>query len=119
LQNLFPRLSQTQLANLGGAQGNLGVSNSLLPNAGLTGSNVANVWLARVGATNQLAQSAAQVQAQGTMGQATAWGQALGGASSAIGSAIPTAWNTASGWLSPSSVSPNSSAAIGNNLTGD
>lgn len=95
LQDLFPRLAQTQLQNLQGTQGVLGTSASMLPNAGLTGTNVANIWLARVGATNQLAQSAADAAARGTMGQATAWGNALGGAGGAIGSAIPTI----SGWF--------------------
>lgn len=95
LQNLFPRLSQTQLANLGGTQSVLGTSASLLPQAGLSGTNIANIWLARVGATNQLAQSAADVAARGTMGAGQAWGNALGGAGSAIGSAIPQI----SGWF--------------------
>lgn len=95
LQDLFPRLAQTQLQNLGGTQSVLGTSASMLPNAGLSGTNIANIWLARVGATNQLAQSAADAAARGTMGQATAWGNALGGAGSAIGSAIPTI----SGWF--------------------
>jgi hypothetical protein len=95
LQQLFPRLSQTQLANLGGTQSVLGTSASMLPNAGLSGQNIANIWLARVGATNQLAQSSADAAARGTMGQATAWGNAFGGAGSALGSAIPTI----SGWF--------------------
>jgi hypothetical protein len=95
LQDLFPRLAQTQLQNLGGTQSVLGTSASMLPNAGLSGQNIANIWLARVGATNQLTQSAADAAARGTMGQATAWGNALGGAGSAIGSAIPMM----SGWF--------------------
>lgn len=95
LQQLFPRLSQTQLANLGGTQSVLGQSNNLLPSAGLSGSNIANIMLARVGATNQLAQSAAGVQAQGTMGAANAWGNALGALGSGVGSSIPTL----SGWV--------------------
>lgn len=115
LQGLFPRLSQTQLANLQGSQSVLGTSASLLPQAGLSGTNIANIWLARVGATNQLAQSAADVAARGTVGAATAWGNALGAAGSGIGSAIPTI----SGWLSNSSPISGVSASQYANSMGD
>jgi hypothetical protein len=91
LQGLFPKLAQTQLANLGGAQGVLQQSNNLTPEAGLNGQSVANIWLSRVGATNQMAQQAANVGAQGAMGQGQIWGSALGGAATSIGNAI-TGW---------------------------
>jgi hypothetical protein len=97
LQSLFPNLAQTQLANLQGAEVAFNTSNAAAPNVGLSGTNVANIWLSRVGATNQLAQSAASAAAQGAMAQGTIWGQAAGGATRAAGGAIPTAsqiWNS-------------------------
>jgi hypothetical protein len=102
LQGLFPSLSATQLNNLGGSAKVLGTSASMLPDAGLGGQAITNVMLARVGATNQLAQSSADAAARGGMAQGAIWGNAVGGASSAIGRAIPpislggsnTGWNT-------------------------
>jgi hypothetical protein len=109
LQSLFPNLAQTQLANLQGAEGAFNTSNAAAPNVGLSGTNVANLWLARVGATNQLTQSAANAAAQGAMAQGTIWGQAVGGAARAAGGALPTAsqlWsslntNTGAGGVAP------------------
>lgn len=98
LQQLFPNLANTQLANLAGTQGVLNQSNAMLPNAGLSGTDVANIWLARVGATNQLAQSAANAAAQGQIAQGTAYGNLAGGAAKAA-SSIPSAWQTISGWF--------------------
>jgi hypothetical protein len=99
LQGLFPSLNQTQLSNLG-AQGNvLNESAGMLPNAGLGGQAITNVMLARVGATNQLAQSAAAAGAQGAMAQGQIWGNAAGALGSTAARAIPsipsnTGWNT-------------------------
>lgn len=90
LQGLFPSLSATQLNNLGGSAKVLGTSASMLPDAGLGGQAITNVMLARVGATNQLAQSAANAGAANAMGQGAIWGNAVGGASSALGRAIPS-----------------------------
>jgi hypothetical protein len=85
LQGLFPNLNSTQLANLGATQGALSQSNSMVPQAGLSGTDVANLWLARVGATNSLTQQAAQVGAQGAMGMGQAYGQLAGGLTQAGG----------------------------------
>lgn len=81
LQSLFPALAQTQLAKLGGAQGALQLSAGLAPEAGLSGQNIANLWLARVGAQNQLSNQIASVGAQGALGQA----QALSGLVAGLG----------------------------------
>lgn len=89
LGSLFPALKQTQLANLGAAAGAFGTANTAVPEAGLGGSDIANIWLARVGATNQLAQSAADAAARGGMANAQIWGNAIGGATQAIGSTLP------------------------------
>lgn len=102
LQNLFPNLSNVQLSNLVGTQQALNTSNSMLPNAGLSGNDVANIWLARVGATNKLTQSAADINAQNAINQgnfqSNLAGVAAKGASSAIPS-IPSAFSTVSGWF--------------------
>lgn len=95
LGTLFPRLAQTQLSVLGGAQNVLQQSNQMVPEAGIGGTDVANIWLSRVGATNQLAQSAADAAARGGMGAAQAWGTGLGAATNYAAKAAPS---TASTW---------------------
>jgi len=80
LGTLFPNLSTVQLNQLAGQQSVLNQSNAMVPEVGLSGQDVANIWLARVGATNQLAQSAADAQARAGMGIAQAWQQGLGNA---------------------------------------
>jgi hypothetical protein len=88
LQTLFPSLAQTQLSNLSGTQGALAQSNSLMPNTGLSATQTANLWLQRVGAQNQVYTGQGGVKAQGIMGQGQAWSQAIGTASSDIGSGV-------------------------------
>lgn len=78
LGQLFPNLVQKSVSKLGAAQGVLAQSNQMVPEAGLGGTDIANLWLARVGATNQLAQSAADVAARGAIGQGAAWANAIG-----------------------------------------
>ena len=90
LANLFPNLKSTQLANQQASQSALTQSNQMVPEAGLGGTDIANLWLSRVGATNQLAQSAADAAARGGMSQAQIWNNALGGATKSIGSALPS-----------------------------
>ncbi len=87
LASVFPNLKNLQLGNLSATSGVLAQSNQLVPEAGLGGSDIANIWLARVGATNQLAQSAADAAARGAQGIGKAWGQGIGAATSAIGNA--------------------------------
>ena len=80
LQNLFPNLTNVQLANLAGTQGAFNTANSSLPNGGLSGTDVANLWLARVGATNQLTRDAATNNAQNAINQGVMQGNLAGGA---------------------------------------
>lgn len=93
LQNLFPALAQTQLAKLGGAQGALAASAALAPEAGLSGQNIANLWLSRVGAQNQLANQIANVAAHGTLGLGSAYGGLAAGLGRTAGG-IFNAWNS-------------------------
>lgn len=101
LGTLFPNLSTVQLGQLAGQQNVLKQSDEMVPNVGLSGQDVANIWLARVGATNQLAQAAADAQARGGMAAAQVFGQGLGqavgyGASaiSPLASAFGNLYNT-------------------------
>ena len=102
LGSLFPNLSSVQLNTMKGVQSALQLSDSLVPEAGLSGSNIANIWLARVGATNQLAQSAANAAAAGGVAQAQAWAPVAPAVGSALGQTgmFPTTkslWNSAIG----------------------
>lgn len=78
LGTLFPNLSTVQLNTLAGKQSILEQSNKMVPEAGLGGTDVANIWLARVGAASKLDQSAADAAARGAFGQAQAWQTGLG-----------------------------------------
>lgn len=90
LGNLFPALKQSQLGNLAATQSALSASAEQLPQAGLGGESVANIWLARVGATNQLAQAAAEAAAQGKKDMAAAINQGIGGLARVGASFLPT-----------------------------
>lgn len=100
LGSLFPSLNNMQLANIGATSGALAQSNQMVPEAGLGGNDIANIWLARVGATNQLNQSAADAAARGTTGVAQAWGPAIGQAAQTVANNAGSAWNTVKGWFS-------------------
>lgn len=117
LGSLFPNINSMKIANLGATAGALGTSNQLVPEAGLGGSDIANLWLARVGATNQLNQSAADVAARGATGAATAWNQAIGAGTGYLANAAPSSgstWNTVKGWFSGGSAPASSSEYDGN-----
>jgi len=88
LGTLFPNLAAKSLGKLQATQSVLQQSNQMVPEAGLGGTDIANLWLARVGATNQLAQSAADVAARGGIGQAQVLGSTLGAAGSAAGNIL-------------------------------
>jgi hypothetical protein len=85
LQQLFPSLTNTQLQVMGGTTGALSASNAMQPNAGLTGSQIANTMMARVGAANQVGMSAADTAARGAMATGQIWGNALGGGLGSLG----------------------------------
>lgn len=88
LQTLFPSLASVQLANLGGTTNALTTANALTPNTGLSAKDTANLWLQRVGAQNAAYTGQGNVTAQSLLGQAQAWSQAVGTATSDIGSAF-------------------------------
>jgi hypothetical protein len=81
-------MKQLQLQNLGAAQSVLTQSNQMVPEAGLGGSDIANLWLARVGATNQLNQSAADIASRGVIQQGQALSQGIGAGMSGVGALL-------------------------------
>lgn len=98
LGTLFPNLSTVQLNTLTGSQNVLKQANDMTPQAGLSGNDIANVWLSRVGATNTLAQSAADAAARGGIAQGQVWGSGLGTAVGYGSRALPSTqsvWNSA------------------------
>lgn len=88
LQDLFPRLAQTQLAQTQGAQSIFNTAQQATPQAGLSGTQLANVWLQRIGALNQSQEQAAGVQASGKLAQGAIWGNAIGSAVGGIGGSM-------------------------------
>lgn len=99
LSSLFPNLQNAAAGKLGAAQNVLAQSSALAPEAGLTGSSIANIWLARVGATNQLAQQAADAAARGGYAQAQTLSAGIGGASAALAPVLSSATGSAYNWL--------------------
>lgn len=93
LGTLFPNLSNVQLNQLQGQQRVLQQSQDLMPEVGLGGNDIANIWLARVGATNQLSRAAADAAARSGTGVANAWASGLGGATR-YASSLPTTAQT-------------------------
>lgn len=113
LGNLFPNLNSLKLANIGASANTLGVANQLVPEAGLGGTDIANLWLARVGAANKLDVSAADAAARGAVNGAIAWNPAIAAGTRLAANNAPSAgsaWNTVSGWFN----SPSSSQYDGN-----
>lgn len=110
LANLFPNLAQVQLNKLQGVQSALQQSAGMVPEAGLSGQDVANLWLARVGATNQLATQAANAAAAGGIGAAQAWQPAFGAVTNLGAQLLPS---TRDVWRSmTTSTSPSVSSAL-------
>jgi hypothetical protein len=116
LGTLFPNLNSMKISNLGATAGALNTSNQLVPEAGLGGSDIANLWLGRVGATNQINQSAADASARGATGAATAWNQAIGAGTGYLANAAPSSgstWSTVKGWFSGGSGSGSNGDYLG------
>lgn len=90
LATLFPALKQNQLATIEGQRGIFNIAAGATPEAGLSGKDIAQLWLARVGAAGQIGVSAADAAAKGAYNSATALGAGIGSATSAIGKALPS-----------------------------
>jgi hypothetical protein len=107
LQQLFPNLTSNQLATLGGQTSAFNTANGAAPNVGLSGTNIANIWLARVGANNALTQNAANVSSAGALANGAIGANLAGGLSRGVGNSLPT--------LSQLLTAPNNSTAGGSN----
>lgn len=91
LGSLFPALKANQLNNLAATQGTLAVTNAAMPAAGLSGEDLTNLWLQRVGATGNIMGKIGDVAAAGGLSQAALWNQGLGSAFGAVSKAgIPS-----------------------------
>lgn len=86
LQGLFPSLADTQLKQVQGAAGIFGTAANATPQAGLSGTSLANAWLQRVGALNQVIGQAGGVSAAKDLAKGQIWGNAIGSAVSGLGS---------------------------------
>lgn len=117
LLELFPQLQQSQQTDIKSAAGALQASAGELPSAGLGGESIANIWLARVGAANQLSQSAAEAAARGTQAQGQAWAQGIGGATRYAAGALPSAADTYNKLFAakPAATGAGASASAGTN----
>lgn len=90
LTNLFPNLQNQQLKSLQAQQNVLQQSNAMAPSVGLGGTDISNLWLARVGATNQLAQTAANAAASGAAAQGQIWGNAVANTAPYVAPLLPS-----------------------------
>jgi len=97
LGSLFPNLQNQQLKSIAAQQGILQQSNAMAPNVGLGGTDITNLWLGRVGATNQLTQTAANAAAAGGAAQGQIWGNAVANTAPYAGAAASPALNWAKG----------------------
>jgi len=78
LQGLFPRLQQQQMGNINAASGILTLGDQMLPESGLSGADLANVWLARIGAQNELTLGQGKAEAEGIMAKGQARNKMIG-----------------------------------------
>jgi hypothetical protein len=115
LGSLFPNLTAQQTSKLAATGSTFGATQAAVPQAGLSGTDIANIWMARVGATNQLAQSAANAASQGALAQASIWGNAIGGATRAA----PGAYSDIKNLFSSKVSTPGTDLSGGGDFGGD
>jgi hypothetical protein len=112
LQNLFPRLQAQQMGNINATSNILQQSNAMLPESGLSGADVANIWLARVGAINELSAMKSNAASQAALAtgaaKAGAWGSiaSLGQGAGGKAAAASTGGQSMSGFYNTSIGSP-------------
>lgn len=109
LNTLFPNLSALQSQNLARSAGVFNTAQSAVPNAGLSGTDVANIWMARVGAANSLTQQAGNVASQAALAQGNIWNSAMGSAGVNVNQAIDIGKKI---WGAPSTTPAATSAAV-------
>jgi hypothetical protein len=97
LGTLFPNLSNLQSQNLARSAGVFQTSQSAMPAAGMSGTDVANIWLARVGAANQLTQQQGNVASAAALAQGNIFSSAMGSAGVNVNQGIDLAKKIFSG----------------------
>lgn len=91
LGSLFPALKQNQLKNLTATGETLALTDAAAPALGLSGEDLTNLWLMRVGATSDILGKKGDVASAGGISQAALWNKAIGGAFGAVADAgIPS-----------------------------
>lgn len=84
LATLFPSINNMQLANLNASAGAFGTANNAMPEAGLSGNDVAKLWLARVGAVNDQNLAAADARSKAQIATGTTINNSIGSLTSAL-----------------------------------
>lgn len=91
LGSLFPALKQSQLSNLQATQDAFTTINTATPEPGLSGKDLTNIWLQRVGAVGGLMGKAGDVTGANAQALGSIWSKALGTATGALAKAgIPS-----------------------------
>lgn len=84
LATLFPSINNMKLADLNATAGALGTANGLTPEAGLSGNDIAKLWLERVGAVNDQNRTAADARSKAQIGTGTIINNGIGSLTSAL-----------------------------------
>lgn len=88
LAGIFPKLKDLQTANLARQQSVLATGEAAVPQAGLTGSDVVNIGLTKLGTQNQLTSQRGDLGATGALAQGQFLNQLIGAGTSLATSTI-------------------------------
>ena len=85
LADIFPTLQRQQQGNAALGAGAVQLSEAMLPEAGLSGQNIANLWQARILGTSNLTQQIGNTQATAAKALGDVYGKMAGGLATAGG----------------------------------
>lgn len=85
LTDLFPRLQQHQAGNAAMGAGAVSLSQAMMPDAGLSGENISQLWQARVLGTSNLTQQIGNTQASAAASMGNIYGKLAGGLGESAG----------------------------------
>lgn len=88
LAGIFPKLKDLQTANLARQQGVLAIGESTVPKVGITGEDVVNIGLTKLGTQNQLTGQRGDLGATGALAQGAFLNQLIGAGTSLATSTI-------------------------------
>lgn len=92
LQSLFPNLQTMQAKDIGMASGILQQADAMVPEVGLGGRDIAELWKARVGANAQLTKDLGTVNSAGTLNRTSAIADLIGKVGAAGDIYAPLLW---------------------------